>query len=439
MPLTSNPIWPDACKRSGLFSLFIDGQEVACLEMSVAHHASFEFTGSVTIEIVCKLPVEKLCIKPLSKGIKSEHTEYSLKFVLDQPQYLCIEGNGAPSFFLYAMAPEDNKPAADTPNLISFEAGKAYDVGLIELRENSTLYIPLGAFVQGVVYAENARNITICGRGILDGLLWRQRTKSHHRQILLSHCEDIVVKDILISETAGWSLVLGDCDRAHVDGLRILGKVVGGDGIDVVASRNVTVERCCIRTNDDCLVIKAFNHHWRKEDSTPLTESPSYNLRFFNCILWNDGAGNAIEIGHELHNREIYDVVFSDIDVLCVHGHGAPISINHAATADLHDVLYENIRIEHYYDSLLSLRFSNSRYGFGYSGQGRIRDITLRNIAVRSSLANPGYSISIIGGWSEANPIENILIENMTENGKPITHGDQIDLYTRHTKNIEFR
>ncbi len=440
MPLTYNPNWPDVCKRSELFKLFVDGQQVSCLEMSVAHHASFEFTGSVTIELVCKLPVEKLCIKPLSKAIKSERSEYSLKFTLDKPQYLCIEDNGAPSFFLYAMAPEDKKPDPNTPGLITFEPGKAYDVGLIELKDNSTLHIPLGAFVQGVVKAENASNITISGRGILDGLLWRQRTKSHHRQILLSYCKDILVKDILITETAGWSLVLGDCDRVHVDGLRILGKVVGGDGIDVVASRNVTVERCCIRTNDDCLVIKAFNHNWRsKEGAAPLTDSPSYNLRFSNCILWNDGAGNAIEIGHELHNKEIYDVIFSDIDILCVHGHGAPISINHAATADLHDVLYENIRIEHYYDSLLSIRFSNSRYGFGYQGQGKIRDITLRNIYVHSSVFNPGYSFSIIGGWNESNPVENILIENMVENGKHITHGDQIDLFTRYIKNVEFR
>lgn len=440
MSLTSNPIWPDVCKRSELYKLFVDGQEITCLQMSVAHHASFEFTGSVEIELVSKIPVAKYSIKPLSKGIKCEKTEYSLKFTLDKPQYLCIEGDRHSSFFLYAMAPEENAPAPGTPGLITFEAGKAHDVGRIELQDNAILYIPLGAFVQGIVHAEKARNVTICGRGIIDGLLSHQRANSNHRQIVFSRCEDIVVRDILISETTGWSLVLGDCDRVHVDGLRILGKVVGGDGVDVVASRNVTVERCCIRTNDDCLVIKAFKHDWVRDGTdSPLTNSGCYNLRFFNCVLWNDGAGNAIEIGHELHNPEIYDVVFSDIDVLCVHGHGAAISINNAATSDVHDILYENIRIEHYYDALFAIRFSSSRYGYGHHGKGKIRDITFRDIYVHSTCFNPGYSYSVIGGWSESNPAENIIFENLLENGKLITHGDQLDLFTRYVKNIQFR
>lgn len=439
MPLYTNPRWPDACKRSELFKLFVDGEEVSCLEMSVAHHATFEFKGEVEIELVCKLPIGNIEIKPASRGIVSEKTEYSLRFRLSNPEYLCIEGNAAPTFFLYAMSPEENKPAVDTPGLITFEAGKAYDVGQLDLRSGATLYVPLGAFVQGVIYAEQAHDITICGRGIIDGFLWRQRTKSHNRQVAFSYCRNIKVRDVLITETAGWTIVLGDCEEVHIEGVRILGKVVGGDGIDVVASRNVTVDRCCIRTNDDCLVIKAFRHDWRAACQNVLTESPSYNLSFTRCILWNDGAGNAMEIGHELHNTEIKDVVFRDIDVICVHGHGAPISINNAGTADVHDILFEDIRVEHHYDALLSIRQTNSRYGFGFHGKGRTRDITLRNIKVTASVFNPGYSYSVIGGWDSEHLAENILVENMTLNGKHVTSGDQIELYTRYAKNIIFR
>lgn len=161
------------------------------------------------------------------------------------------------------------------------------------------------------------------------------------------------------------------------------------------------------------------------------------NVTARGCVLWNAEAGNALEIGHELQAGHIRAIRFEDIDIICVHGHGAPFSIHNGDRATVEDVVYENIRVEHHFDKLIDFRIIRSRYNLDEQ-RGQVRSITLRNIDVIESIYNPGYTISIIGGWDANHTIEGVRFENFRLGGRHITTPEGLPLYTCHCKDITF-
>ena len=55
---------------------------------------------------------------------------------------------------------------------IYFEKGKVYNVGILTLKPNDTVYIEEGAVVSGCIYADHCDNISIVGNGIVNGACW---------------------------------------------------------------------------------------------------------------------------------------------------------------------------------------------------------------------------------------------------------------------------
>ena len=410
--------------------------------MSVAHFAAFALEGSAEIEL--EFPagsdLSGVEVKPLSRRIAWCRREHTLTFLLPAPQNLCIEAldGTLPSFFLFAAEGEEVPPEPGPGGLIQFAPGEIHSIGRLRLEAGQTLFVPGGAVVEGAVEAVDAPGIRVCGRGIFDGQ--RVRAESGHRRMFqFERCRDLRFSDLLVTETSGWTLVLNQCQDVQIDRFRLLGRVIGGDGIDIVASSRVTVRDCMLRANDDCVVIKAFDSGWRQRGRTgvPHTEALVEDILVTGCALWNDRAGNAIEIGHELINPEIRRVVFRDCDILACHGHGAPLSINNAGHSMVRDILFEDIRIEHFYDFLIAFRIRESRWSHG-AGRGQVRDVRLRDIQVRESIMNPGYSLSVIGGADPEHQIEDVRIENFRINDRLVLHPDAMDLYTRHSRNITF-
>jgi hypothetical protein len=98
----------------------------------------------------------------------------------------------------------------------------------------------------------------------------------------------------------------------------------------------------------------------------------------------------------------------------------------------------KNIRVEHYYSKLIDLRVIESRFGRD-DRRGQIRNVTFRNIDVTVSRYNPGYSISLIGGLDADHTVENVLFDNFRLNGVKVTNADQLDLFIKQAREIEFR
>jgi len=232
--------------------------------------------------------------------------------------------------------------------------------------------------------------------------------------------------------------MLHRCKGVHVHHVNEIGWVVGSDGVDVVASHDVLIEHCCLRNNDDCIAVKAFPGYRQlvaADEEAPVPMSVEHVL-VRDCTFFNAHAGNVMEIGFELRSDVVRDVVFRNCDVIAAHGEGGVFTIHNGDHALVEDVLYEDIRVEHYYDRFVDFRILHSRYSRDEE-RGRIRNVTLRNVrAVRNSY----NCLSLLGGYDAAHRVENVVFEDVRMGDLPARCGDDMHLFrNEHVANVLFR
>lgn len=115
---------------------------------------------------------------------------------------------------------------------------------MIRLGSNQTLYLAGGAVVNAGIEA-TGDNITICGRGILDGSDWEHNAGPTDYMINAKNCNNLVMRDIIIKGSYYWTIVPQNCDRVLIDRIRLAGSRVGNDdGVDPCNSSNVTIRNC---------------------------------------------------------------------------------------------------------------------------------------------------------------------------------------------------
>lgn len=384
---------------------------------------AFSFSGKINIEIEYGSDVSNAVIRPVSKAIKFNACGNKISFSLENPVSLMIDVPGRRQLHIHAN-PISEAPKGD--NLLVFKAGQVYDVGELKLTDGQTLFIEGGAVVRGCLLCEDSDNIKICGNGIFDGSLF----SDSRRLFIFRRCRNVTIEDVILVNPRLWMVMLHACENVLIRGLKEVGEVVSSDGIDIVGSKDVVIDNCFLRNNDDCIAVKSFPFEDGKEYDVE-------NIIVKNSVFMNDSSGNAIEIGHELRCRHVHNIKFENCDILTVHGYGAPFSIHNADYAVVENINYSDIRVEHYYDKLVDLRVINSMWG-KYGGQGTVKNIYFENIHITASIYNPGYSISIIGGFDEKHRVENVCFNNFYINDKKVTCADELDLFVKDADNIRF-
>ena len=341
-----------------------------------------------------------------------------------------------------------------------FVPAGAYTVGMIQLKDNVTLDVGAGAtfflsqdntqFPRGrraMVFAENAENIAVTGRGTLDGLAQYvftemrgvdpeiaqeidiaraagidmrryYRTGVQTYMFILNDCRNVLLRDISIVHSPLWNVRLNDCDRVHVEGVHIysdLEKGVNADGIDVVSSRNVVISDCVIETADDAIVLKSI-----ARDGRPAR--PTENVTVTNCVL--SSSSTALMIGTETE-ADIRHVVFSHC---VIRNSNKGFGINVQDGGAVSDVMFSHLTIEtnrrhwNWWGSaemcklVLKKRTPSSRLG------------AIRDIAIDHVIAHTRGTSTIVGHAER--PIENIRffdvdLDMLPENAadKRATHG----------------
>lgn len=431
--------WPRIAPRSKLYTLKANGQPVTVLYTNVADFATFECDGEVTIEVSviepASMPLKGVKVRPLSRNIAASLDGMSFSFKLAGPSNLMIDVEGHKPLLLYANPPETANPG-EKPGVRYFKAGQVYEVGELVLEKNEHLYIEGGAFVRGVIRSLESENVVLAGRGIIDGGYYQG--ERGRRTVLLDACRGATIRDLIVINPTTWMTLLGGCDDVRVQNYHEIGECVGSDGVDIVGSRNVLIEGCCLKNNDDCVVVKAFDpRHWNPDVRGNWCRDVE-NVLVQNCVFMNDRAGNVIEIGHELRTDTIRNITFHDCDCLHCHGSGAVFSIHAGDRATVRDILFENIRVEHYWDNLVDFRVMKSQFNRDEQ-RGQIRNVTLRNITVHQANYNPGYSMSVIGGWDKDHTVDGVMFENFILGGRKLSNADELDLHTKHAHNIIFR
>jgi polygalacturonase len=434
--------YPAGAPASRHLRVRFNGVEGFVWQTKVAAFATLEFTGPVRIEVDFPETWPAPTVRPLSRGIEISTGRGTAMFTLTAARDVSVDfGFGHTPLYVYATAAgaDAARPLHGAAGVHYFEAGRVHEVGRLELKSGEEVYIEAGAVVRGCIRAINTKGVRIRGRGVLDGSFYN-RGKDGTRSIVIEGSEDTLVEDIVMVEPSGWMLVVAASRGVTVRRVRMIGIHVATDGVDIVGSSDVTVEDCFLRNNDDCVAIKSGTY-WIKEprECTMLWNRPVENILVRGCILANDPAGNVVEIGHELSTSHVRGVVFRDCDVLHCHGNGAVFAIHNCDAADVSDVLYEDIRVEHYWDKLFDVRVMFSMWGRDVT-RGRVRNVTFRNIRVAHPSCNSGYSLSVVGGWDAMHPVENVVFEDIYLNERKMTSFDgEMEIFTRHVHDMVIR
>jgi hypothetical protein len=434
-------IYPQSLNRSSVYRATVNEIPLDVLSHSAADHTSFECLGEVTIRLDVAGPVGAVTVRPLRLGITPEVREGRVTFTVRGPQNLQIEIEGRPLLYVYALPPA--VPAPTGPKVRRFEGGKIHEAGLIVLGEGETCWIEAGAVVRGSIRATGVSGVRIGGYGLLDGGYWVEHEDRRRKAIVLDHCRQACVETILMVSPCHWMVVLGACEDVLVDGVRQIADDMSSDGIDIAGSSRVRISGCCLHNGDDNIAIKAIHNKAGEDDRVPVgfpDEDWKGNVEdvvVSGCMFYNIHGGSAMEIGYETSTEHIRNIRFEDIDVLAVHQFGSVFGIHNGDRARVENVVWDDIRVEHHFDTLIDIRVLRSRWNLD-AERGHVNNITLRNVKARQSIHNSGYTVSIICGYDAEHPVTGVVIENFELGGRLVKNADDLDLVTRHAHEITF-
>ena len=423
--------YPRSAARSRRAQVLIDGAPITVLATGGGEVATCAVSGPVEVEVRMDRPTSGAVIRPLRCGLTADASGTVLRFRLPGPMRIAIDVPGGPEVFLFADPPEERIP--EGPQVRRFTAGQVYEVGELSLADGETVWIEGGAVVRGCLRAHGARGITLCGRGVFDGSYYLD-ANDRRRFLVFDRCQDITLRDVLLINAPLWQVVFGNCQDVRVSGLKEVGHAGSSDGIDVVGSSRVLIEDCFLRCGDDAIVIKSVDLTTHPQPEPFMWAGDVEDVEVRRCTILAYG-GAAFEIGHELQADRVRNLRFRDCDVLGTHHFGCTFSIRNADRACIEDVLYEDIRVEHAYKAFIDLRIIKSMWGRDPE-RGHVRRVRFRNIDWKRTRFNPGYTTSLIGGWSPEHLVEDVTFENIRIDGVPITSLDELELHTRHATGL---
>jgi polygalacturonase len=376
-----------------------------------ATFASFDLRGRAEVCVTCPETVREAKILPSASGIVPKVEGKRVRFTLGRPQHLTLEinGNWLSSLHLFANPPETDVPRADDPNVMFYSPG-VHEVDSVRVPSGKTVYIAEGAVVRattksgaprGSAFLLEGSNITLRGRGIIDGSLCPHRS----RHLVSVRGTNIVVEGVILLDSSVWAVPIRRSENVTIKNLKLIGYRANSDGIDICNSRNVEVANCFIRTWDDLVVVK-----------TDKGQGEARHITVHDCVLWNEVA-HALSIGAELREN-VDDVVFRDCDVIHDKGREWTLRVFHCDSARISNVRFENIRIEET-RKFISL-WINKAVWTRDAERGHIANITFKNI--RATGDNPRIEFK---GFDAEHAVTGVTCENVVINGQPLTP-DQI-------------
>lgn len=400
------------------FAISLDGVRQPVYETDIGAFVIAESAAlSVTVTVECSSTFTSAVVQPAADGIQVQTSEKTVTFTAPVPSKLSLQLSGKTSrtveLFLYA--PDENAPQPGE-DVLWFGPGEYTYESPIALTSGQTVYLEAGAVVHAHFTAEDAKDITIAGRGMIDTY-----GMTEMRMINLIRCQNITLRDYTLIGPRTWMTVLQQCDGAVLENLNIIGSEINSDGIDVVGSKNVTVSGTYICANDDCIAIKS-------------NEASQFqnveNIVFRDCILWNQQYGNAVEIGYETRCDKITNILFEDIDIIRVVS-GAALSIHLGDRAHVSDVTYRDIRVEDANGITVEMFIKKTQYTKD-TNRGYISDITIDGLALD---ANSFHGIAL-SGFDETHRISGVHFSNVTIAGKTLPADKMKNLKFFHEEDI---
>jgi len=450
---------PTSYPLSALYTVIADGQNVPVRRCRVsafpinrlwpghqrtldqteeAAFANFDFDGEITLHITPTRSFTSVVIKPASRGVTPTVANGVITFTLRQPGQYTVELDGQHNaLHLFTAAPSTYDLTGD--NVLYFGPG-IHDVGLLDLEDDQTVYIDAGAVVYGAIRAFEKKNVRVLGRGILDNSRLERfddfRIYPINNKVPVCSsmffycCENVTISGPVCMDASTWSIKTFGCTHVLVEDVKLIGFWrYNADGIDFCNCQDVELRDSFLRCFDDCIVIKGYQ---------PCDVQPNDNIRISRCVVWCDW-GSALEFGAETYADSFTNITFRDIDI--IRPSAVAMRIQNCDRADIHNILYEDIRVEYdpngellpLYQTSDDMVYENKQPGFlptlmhtcinptiytHDENRGKIHDICYRNISVTA----PSMPPSNFDGFDADHQTCGVRIENLTFNGKPVTN-----------------
>ena len=246
---------------------------------------------------------------------------------------------------------------------------------------------------------KNADRVTIRGRGILDCTLLPFQSKS---PVVFFDCTNVEAEGIIIKDAAGWCIPQFYCKNVHMDNLKMICHRQNSDGINIVNTQDVVIERCFLRTNDDNICVKTYANR-----------QAAKNIRVKDCVIWND-RNFGIGITYETQS-DIADVLFTDCDM--IHDFGVASLVVYAADAGtISNIRFEKIRLEDTRSQLIKVWIGKDFFGKD-AERGHIRGVSFTDIAVAGD-----FPPSELTGFDATHLIEDVSVKRLVVNGTAVTN-----------------
>lgn len=323
-------------------------------------------------------------------------------------------------------------------------AGGTFVSGTLYLKSYVTLYIEAGTVLRGsndiedfpsissrypsytgsletnkmLLYAEDAQNISIDGRGTIDGNgdHWVDGPygfpsfSKRPRIIHLRACQNVVVRDVTLYNSASWVQSYQSCKNLRIDGITVDSRENkdvereryadapgrNTDGLDLIDCERVRIANCFINSGDDAICLKSFS-----------PDEACRDITITNCVVSSNASG--IKIGTETSGR------FEDITITnCVvyDTRNDAIAVMSVDGARIERINISNVSCRNIKGSAIFVRLGNRNRTYRDSASvhpPHLKDIIIDNIqGIRISAENG----AVIAGLKGI-PVENVVLSNI--------------------------
>ncbi|MDE7439362.1 MAG: hypothetical protein K2N23_02505, partial [Clostridia bacterium] len=452
---------PDGSARYDGAEIFVEGKQLPAYSVKVNTSQSwtannyqraengvclFSLDGTANVVVKPKTQINYSSVmRPLSAKITpiANIQENTLTFTFKSAGEYVLEINGnahdAIHFFVSGIDNAGAEKYSGYSSVEIFSAGlhtagndnRINSNNQITLKSNTLVYLADGAVVRGRFYAQNADNIAIAGRGIIDGSTFERDAQKGSVTVPLefNYCKNILLEDFTVLDPAGWCVNFYFTESSQINDIKIITSRSNGDGISLQSCKNIEVDGCFVRTWDDSLVVKNYPR-WDNRSVHGATE----NITFKNCTLWTDLA-QSMELGYETVGVKFGNITFENITVLHAM-HLAVMSIHNANNAEIRDVTFKDITVEDGRNASDGKGIIDFRvlYSSTWSDQhtsptalGNVKGVTVENINVISARK---FTATVAGchddrpGFEGDRFVDDVTIKNIALAGQSLSQED---------------
>ncbi|MDE6390304.1 MAG: glycoside hydrolase family 28 protein [Duncaniella sp.] len=291
-----------------------------------------------------------------------------------------------------------------------------------------------GTYLQNyspMIYARGCRNVSIIGRGTIDGNagetfakwkplqrpgLQRSRDMNHSEtpveernfgegwylrphHIQFYECEGVTVEGVKITNSPFWCLHLLKSSNIILRGIRYDAKLVNNDGIDPESSRDILIEDIHFNNGDDNIAIKSGrdNDGWR-------LGAPTENILIRNCRF---KGLHAVVIGSEMSGG-VRNIIVEDCGYAGYVKRGIYVKTNPDRGAFVENIYVRNVTLGEVED----LFYVTSKY----AGEGLDNDkfTRIRGIHVDGLRCTKASGAALVLQGTAREPVTDVTFDRVT-------------------------